>query len=386
MSTARPIRVSDPGTFPLRRVLREDGRGVLKSAAQEHLPGRDKLLEIYRAMLTTRVLDQRLLKLQRQGRVAFVGLATGQEAAIHGSGAVFEPQDWVFSALREGGIALQRGMPMAEYIAHMFGNAEDSAKGRQMPNHFQCRAVNFPSWSSVLGTQLPHAVGAAAAMQRRGEPHVCAAYSGDGATSSNGFHSALNMAAVMRAPVVFVVIDNGWAISVPSSKQTAAASYGTKARAYGMPGVDVDGNDALASYQAVAEAAARARDRGGPTLVCLRSYRIGGHSSSDDPTRYRDDGEVEHWEKRDPIQRMQAYLKSTGLYQEADCEHWQSDIEAAVSAAVRHAAEVGPPPLESLAEDVYAEPPLHLRRQVVEALRIAAEKGAADAVAGEFPL
>lgn len=386
MGNGSTIRRADPGTFPLHRVLQEDGSALLDGVDPEFLPSDEKLLEIYRAMLTTRVLDERMLKLQRQGRVAFVGLATGQEAAIHGSGAVFEAEDWVWSALREGGIAVQRGMPVREYIAHMFGNAEDTAKGRQMPNHFQCSEVNFPSWSSVLGTQLPHAVGAAMAMKRRGEPHVCAAYSGDGATSSNGFHCAMNMAAVYKSPVVFIVVDNGWAISVPSAKQTAAASYGTKAKAYGMPGIDVDGNDALACFEAVARATARARAGEGPTLVNLRTYRMGGHSSSDDPTRYRDDAEVEHWESRDPLPRLEAYLKAQGLYDQAGCANWRDELVESVAEAVNHAETVGPPPLESLVEDVYAEPPKHLRRQVVEALRIVAEKGEADAVEGKFPL
>jgi pyruvate dehydrogenase E1 component subunit alpha len=386
LSTAPSIRHSDPGTFPLRKVLREDGKGLLNGVDKKHLPSEGKLLEIYRAMLTTRILDDRMLKLQRQGRVAFVGCATGQEAAIHGSGAVFEPGDWVFSALREGGVAVQRGMPIEQYVAHMFGNAEDSAKGRQMPNHFQSREANFPSWSSVLGTQLPHAVGAAMAMQKRGESNIAVAYSGDGATSSNGFHSALNMAAVYKAPVVFVVIDNGWAISVPSAKQTAATSYGAKARAYGMPGCDVDGNDAVASYQAVAEAAARARRGEGPSLVVLRSYRMSGHSSSDDPTRYRLDAEVEHWAKRDPLTRMEAFLKSSGLYGVQGIKDWSAQITATVVAAVNRAEQVGPPALETLIEDVYQIAPRHLRRQVIEALRLVAEKGDADAVAGKFPL
>lgn len=386
MGNGSTIRRADPGTFPLHRVLQEDGSGLLEGVDTEFLPSDQKLLEIYRAMLTTRVLDERMLKLQRQGRVAFVGLATGQEAAIHASGAVFEPADWIWSALREGGIAVQRGMPLREYIAHMFGNAEDTAKGRQMPNHFQCADVNFPSWSSVLGTQLPHAVGAAMAMKRRGEPQVCAAYSGDGATSSNGFHCAMNMAAVYKSPVVFIVIDNGWAISVPSSKQTAAASYGTKAKAYGMPGIDVDGNDALACFQAVARATDRARRGEGPTLVNLRTYRMGGHSSSDDPTRYRDDAEVEHWESRDPLPRLEAFLKAQNLYDHAGCAGWYDELVESVAEAVNHAESVGPPPLESLVEDVYAEPPKHLRRQVIEALRIVAEKGEADGVEGKFPL
>jgi len=379
------IRVLEADGVTLFKVMSEDGSG-LRKGVKGPLPDDQTLLAIHRAMLTTRLMDDRMLKLQRQGRVAFVGTSTGQEAAIHASAAAFGAQDWIFSALREGGVTIQRGMPIREYVAHMFGNAEDTAKGRQMPNHFQCKDVNFPSWSSVLGTQLPHAVGAAAAMKRRGEANVVCAYSGDGATSSCGFHSALNFAGVMKAPVVFVVIDNGWAISVPSSKQTAARSYGAKASAYGMPGVDVDGNDALAVWQAVGEAAARARAGEGPTLLNLRSYRMGGHSSSDDPTRYRADEEVAYWAKRDPLTRLEAYLAKQGLLDQAAREAMAEELIAAIAEAVTHAETVAPPALETLVEDVYATPPKHLSRQVVEALRIVAEQGEADRVQGAFPL
>lgn len=379
------LRVLDSKGVSLIKVMREDGRG-LRKGTKGPLPNDETLLGIHRAMLTTRLMDDRMLKLQRQGRVAFVGSSTGQEAAIHASAAAFGADDWIFSALREGGVTIQRGMPIREYVAHMFGNAEDTAKGRQMPNHFQCKDVNFPSWSSVLGTQLPHAVGAAVAMQRRGEKSVTCAYSGDGATSSCGFHSAMNFAAVMKAPVVFVVIDNGWAISVPSAVQTAAKSYGTKAVAYGMPGVDVDGNDVLAVWQTVREAVERARAGEGPTLLNLRSYRMGGHSSSDDPTRYRADEEVEYWAKRDPLTRVEAYLAKQGLLQQAARETMAEEITEAIAEAVTHAETVGPPALETLVEDVFQVPPKHLSKQVVEALRIVAEQGEADRVQGAFPL
>jgi len=369
----------------LLQVLQEDGSGLIGKAPSA-LPSDEVALSIFKAMVTTRVVDDRMLKLQRQGRVAFVGTSTGQEAAIHGSAAAFKVSDWMFSALREGGAAIQRGMPLEEYVAHMFGNAEDTAKGRQMPNHFQCKEVNFPSWSSVLGTQLPHAVGAGLAFQDRGEQHVVCAYSGDGATSSSGFHSALNMAAVRKAPVVFVVIDNGWAISVPSAKQTASKSYGAKAAAYGMPGFDVDGNDALASYVATKRAVDRARNGEGPSLIALRSYRIMGHSSSDDPTKYRAEEEVRYWEQRDPLNRFETWLLGQGLLKEGARQALTETLESETVAAVERAEAVGPPALESLVEDVYADPPRYLTKQVVEALRIVAEKGAADSVAGKFPL
>ena len=379
------IRKLDSDGVQLRKALTADGTSLLKSF-KGTMPSDDALLAIHRAMLTTRLMDDRMLKLQRQGRVGFVGSSTGQEAAIHASAAVFGSDDWIFSALREGGITIQRGMSMREYVAHMFGNAEDSAKGRQMPNHFQCKEVNFPSWSSVLGTQLPHAVGVALAMKKRGDKSVVAAYTGDGATSSSGFHSAMNFAGVMKAPVVFIVIDNGWAISVPSSKQTASKSYGTKAKAYGMPGFDVDGNDAVAVFSTMSEAAEHARSQQGPVLVNLRSYRMEGHSSSDDPTRYRDAKEVEYWSTRDPLPRLERFLSKRELLSADQVEALSQELISDISDAVTHAESIEDPPLESLVEDVFATPPRHLTKQVVDALRIIDEQGEADNLQGKFPL
>jgi pyruvate dehydrogenase E1 component alpha subunit/2-oxoisovalerate dehydrogenase E1 component alpha subunit len=369
----------------LRKALTADGASLLKSF-KGTAPTDEQLLDIHRAMLTTRLMDDRMLKLQRQGRVGFAGSSTGQEAAIHASAAVFGADDWIFSALREGGITIQRGMSMREYVAHMFGNAEDSAKGRQMPNHFQCKEANFPSWSSVLGTQMPHAVGVALAMKKRGEKSVVATYTGDGATSSCGFHSAMNFAAVMKAPVVFIVIDNGWAISVPSASQTAAKSYGTKAKAYGMPGFDVDGNDVVAVFDTISEAAEHARSQQGPMLVNLRSYRMLGHSSSDDPSRYRDQKEVDYWDHRDPLPRLQRFLSKKGLLSKSQIAELSAELTSAISEAVDHAESTENPPLESLVEDVFATPPRHLTKQVVEALRIIDEQGEADHLQGKFPL
>jgi pyruvate dehydrogenase E1 component alpha subunit len=379
------IRTLEQDGVALLRALEDDG-SALRSDWRGATPDDATARAIWRAMLTTRLLDDRMLKLQRQGRVAFVGTATGLEAAIHGSAAAFGAEDWIFSGLREGGAAVQRGMPIAEYVAHMFGNREDTAKGRQMPNHFQCREARFVSWSSVIGTQLPHAAGVAMAFRRRGEASVVCAYAGDGATSSTGFHSALNFAGVYKSPVVFVVVDNGWAISVPSAKQTAARSYGAKARAYGMPGHDVDGNDLVAAWAVTREAVERARRGAGPSLFCLRSYRMGGHSSSDDPTRYRDAAEVEYWAARDPLARAEAYLRARGLLDDAQRARTAEELGARIAAAVAHAEAVGPPPLETLVEDVYATPPRHLTRQVVDALRIRDEQGEAAKIQGKFPL
>jgi TPP-dependent pyruvate/acetoin dehydrogenase alpha subunit len=196
----------------------------------------------------------------------------------------------------------------------------------------------------------------------------------------------MNFAAVMKAPVVFIVIDNGWAISVPSASQTAAKSYGTKAKAYGMPGFDVDGNDVVAVFDTISEAAEHARSQQGPMLVNLRSYRMLGHSSSDDPSRYRDQKEVDYWDHRDPLPRLQRFLSKKGLLSKSQIAELSAELTSAISEAVDHAESTENPPLESLVEDVFATPPRHLTKQVVEALRIIDEQGEADHLQGKFPL
>jgi pyruvate dehydrogenase E1 component subunit alpha len=367
-----------------QRILDDDGAVVAGAA----LPAIDEslALRIFRGMLLTRILDEKMLVLQRQGRIGFVGTATGLEAATIASGAAFAPQDWIFPALREGGVALFRGMPLVEYVGQMFLNVHDTSKGRQMNNHFQHAGSHFVSWSSCIGTQLPHAVGAGLAARIRGERTVMCAYLGDGATSSPEFHSAMNFAGVWKAPVVFVCIDNGWAISVPSSQQSAAPSFGSKAEAYGMPGVDVDGNDALAVYHETKNAADRAREGGGPSLVALKSYRMLGHSSSDDPTRYREAAEVEAWRRRDPIERFARFLAGRGWLDERRRKGLEREIAEECDRSIDAAAAAPKLPLRALVEDVYEEVTPQLRRQHDELVRVLERFGDPAAVEGKFPL
>ena len=364
------------------RILAPDG--TLAGPLPE-LPA-PKLRELFVHMLRVRCLDERMLKLQRAGRVGFVGTAKGLEAAIVGSAFALERQDWLWSGLREGGAALMRGLPLAEYIAQMYCNANDTAKGRQMCNHFQHKESHYPSWSSVIGTQIAHGVGAAYAAKLRGLAEVHAIYFGDGATSSNGFHSALNFAGVWNVPAVFVCIDNGWAISVPSSAQTAAASLADKAAAYGMPGVSVDGNDALACWRETRTAIERARGGGGPTLVVLHSYRMLGHSSSDDPTKYRDAAEVDRWAARDPLDRLESFLVSSSICARGERARIETELFAEIDREI-HAQESAPPmALKTLVEDVYADVPRHLRRQYNRFIAVAERLGHAQKGDGAFPL
>src|SRR3954463_3198259 len=214
-------------------------------------PSPELLLRLYREMVRLRTLDERMMTLQRQGRVGFYGACTGQEAAPPPSAIAFDKDDWIFPALREGGAMLLRGFPLVPYLCQIFGNSGDETKGRQLPSHMASRSVKQVSWSSCIGTQLPQAVGAARAARIKGDKTVIAAYLGDGATSEGDFHVAMNFAGVFKSPVVFVCQNNHWAISVPTARQTASESIAIKAQAYGFPGVKVDGNDAVVVYRAV---------------------------------------------------------------------------------------------------------------------------------------
>jgi pyruvate dehydrogenase E1 component alpha subunit/2-oxoisovalerate dehydrogenase E1 component alpha subunit len=345
---------------------------ALKAAPEGQMSG-SRLLpaqmqEVYRAMLLIRTLDERMMTLQRQGRIGFYGACTGQEAACIGSAYAFRKTDWVFPALREGAAMLLRGFPLVPYIAQVFGNAGDLTKGRQMPSHQAAKSVNQVSWSSVIGTQLPHAVGAAWAAKLKKEDTAVLAYLGDGATSSNDFHVSMNFAGVFKAPVIFVCQNNHWSISLPTDKQTASGSIAVKAKAYGFPGVKVDGNDVEAVYAATADAVARARAGGGPTLIEAETYRMGAHSSSDDPSRYRDQREVEVWKTRDPVERLFARLVDAKLWDKARDAELREQLLAQVNAAIAEAEALPQPDRETLFQDVYATEPWNLAEQRSEYL------------------
>ncbi len=362
----------------LRCVLDEAGNEVGTPPA---IPD-DDLRALHRHLLKLRLLDTRMLSLQRQGRIGFYGMATGQEASITGSAYPLRKQDWVFHALRETGVCLWRGTTVQEIVCQLMGNAGDVLMGRQMPMHFSDRKVNSVAWSSVIGTQLPQAVGAAFAAKKLGHDTVCVGYIGDGGTSIGDFHAALNFAAVWKVPVVFFCQNNHWAISVPLAAQTASSSIAIKSVAYGMPGIRVDGNDLLAVIAAQREAVDRARAGGGPTLVESVTFRMGGHSSSDDPTRYRDAALVEVWEKRDPLVRYAAWLRRKGLLDDALLERWTTEINDEISAAITAAESMPQPGIETMFADVYAHMPPHIAEQMAYAKAL----GLGTKFDGAFPL
>ena len=316
----------------------------------------EQRLEAYRQMVLARVTDERCLALQRQGRIGFYAPLIGQEAAQVGAALALRDEDWAFPAYRELAFALTRGVPLQEIIDQLFGNGRDLIKGRQMPNHFGFRDQHFVVASSPIGTQITQAVGAAMAAQRRHDRIATIAFFGDGATSSNDFHAGLNFAGVFRAPTIFFCQNNEWAISLPREKQTRSATLAEKASAYGFSGVVVDGNELGAVYAAVREARARAVRGDGPTLIEAQVYRLGPHSTSDDPRRYRTDAEVEAARRNDPVLRLQKELTEEHVVDaSSDQKIWEA-ARAQLAAAIDSAEKAAPLAPASFLEDVFAAP------------------------------
>jgi 2-oxoisovalerate dehydrogenase E1 component alpha subunit len=288
------------------RLVRADGTPTTEDRYTRDLPA-ETLSWLYELMVVTRDLDSEFVNLQRQGELALYASCRGQEAAQIGAAACLRKTDWLFPQYREIGALLLRGIAPAQMAAvwrgKWHGGLEFTAK--------HCAPIAIP-----IGTQGLHAVGAAMAAQRLGEDSVTVAFLGDGATSAGDAHEALNFAAVFKAPCVFFVQNNQWAISMPVTHQQAGPSIAHRAIGYGMPGVRVDGNDVLACFAVMLEAARHAREGGGPTLIEAVTYRMGPHTTSDDPTRYRAKDEVDAWTALDPIARYRAYLQGAGVWSE----------------------------------------------------------------------
>lgn len=355
----------------LFRLLGEDGQPVAGVTDQDLAPFDPALCErLYRGMLQIRVMDERLMTLQRQGRIGFYGEARGQEAAVIGSAAALDPDDWLVPALREAGAGIFRGLPLEGYVAQLFGNQADVTRGRQMPCHPCDRDSNYVVMSSCVANQLPQATGIAWAMKILGhQGKVCVAYLGDGGTSESDFHWAMELAGHGRVPVVFVCQNNQWAISTPGTIQTAAETIALKALGYGVEPLRGDGNDVLAACALTRHAVARARSGQGPVFVELLTYRVSAHTSSDDPSRYRDESVTEVWKReRDPLARMRAFLLARGWLREDQDRRMREDIEARVREVVAAQEPLGPPEIDTLFDDVY-ETPTWLQREQRDYLR-----------------
>lgn len=354
------------------QILSDDG--TILDQKKEPSISKDTLLKMYENMVVVRTIDTKGLRLQRQGRIGFYIPTTGQEATQIGAVAALDNKDWIFPAYREPGMPLYRGMSSQEIFDHFFANENDPQKGRRLPGLFgEKDKTNFVNPSAPIGTQIIHAAGAAFAAAYKHDKVCTIVFFGDGATSSNDFHSGMNFAGVNKAPCIFFCSNNQWAISVPFKKQTAAESVAIKAEAYGMPGVQVDGNDILAVYSAVKEAADRARRGDGPTLIEAVTYRMGPHTSSDDPTRYRSKEEVEEQRKRDPIMRFEQYLKSKKFLTDDKIKKIAEEKDEEMNAAIKQAEATKSVDLYTMFTDVYEEVPWFLQEQYDELMRIKKE-------------
>jgi pyruvate dehydrogenase E1 component alpha subunit len=348
------------------QVIRADGEFDPK--VEPDLSHED-LLKMHRYMLTVRRFNEKGMSLQRQGRIGFFIESTGQEACQIGMSYTLSPIDWAFPSYRDPGTCLVKGVPLSALFDQIMGNSADEAHGRSMPVHWGFSKWKIVSLSSPIGSKLLHAVGIAYAAKFRGEKSIALASLGEGATSQGEFHAAMNFAGIWKTPVVFFCENNQYAISLPVRRQTASESIAIKAEAYGFEGVQIDGNDILAVYKATKSAVDKARSGGGPTLIEAITYRMGGHSTSDDPSVYRSAEEVELWKKRDPITRFTAYLIKKGVLSEQDNERYMKEIDAEMAQLVKEREAIPQPASSTLFTDVYSEMPWHLREEAEEFMR-----------------
>ncbi|MFO0752559.1 MAG: pyruvate dehydrogenase (acetyl-transferring) E1 component subunit alpha [Thermodesulfovibrionales bacterium] len=333
-------------SISVRRLEILDEQGNADTALLPPLSA-EEIKKMYALLVLSRTFDQRALSLQREGRIGTYASILGQEAVQVGSAFALEKSDWVFPAFRETGVFLALGYP-PHRIFHYWGGDE---RGMITP-----RELNIFPISISVGTQVPHAVGAAMAAQYRKDPIAVVAYFGDGATSKGDFHEGLTMAGVFKAPVVFLCQNNQWAISVPRERQTASKTLAQKAFAYGFEGIQVDGNDIFAVYKASREALAKARAGGGPTFIECVTYRMSHHTTADDATRYRQEREVEEWRAKDPLLRLRRYMERQGIWTEQYRQETEEGARRTVDEAVRTAEAAPPPDPKDMLLFTYAEP------------------------------
>jgi 2-oxoisovalerate dehydrogenase E1 component alpha subunit len=345
--------------YALIRVLGADGTAL--GSWNPALPP-ETLRAGLRAMLLTRTFDERLFRAHRQGKTSFYMKSTGEEAIGTAQSMMLGAGDMCFPTYRVLAWLMARSYPLVDLVNQIFSNAADPLKGRQLPILYSARAYGFYSLSGNVGSRFGHAVGWAMAAVYRGDPHIALAYIGDGTTAEGDFHEALTFASVYRAPAILCVTNNQWAISSFSGIAGAeAVPFAAKALAYGIPGLRIDGNDFLAVWAATQWAATRARTGLGATLIELFTYRAAGHSTSDDPTKYRPADEPANWPLGDPIDRLTQHLIAIGEWDEARHTALAAEVDRAVKTAVKQAEAVGTlgkskPPVSEMFEGVFKEP------------------------------
>lgn len=353
--------------YQLIRVLDDEGR---PTGPWDPGLDADTLRRGLRAMLLTRAYDERMARMQRQGKTSFYMKCTGEEAVAVAQAFAFDRQDMFFPTYRQQGLLIARDWPILDMMCQVYSNSGDRLKGRQMPVMYSSREAGFFSISGNLGTQISQAVGWAMASAYKGDTRIASGWIGDGATAEPDFHYALTLASVYHAPVVLNVVNNQWAIScyqgIAGGDESTFASRGI---GYGVPALRVDGNDFLAVYAVTQWAAERARSNLGPTLIELFTYRAAAHSTSDDPSRYRPADEHEKWPLGDPVERLKRHLVAAGAWSEEQHKALLAEVEAQVREAGKRAEELGTlnqgprPDVRSMFEDVLKEVPWNLARQ-----------------------
>lgn len=349
-------------TIPCFRLLRENGQLISPSYIAEF--DRQLCLEMYQKMVSLQLMDTIFYEAQRQGRISFYVTTIGEEGINVASAAALDPSDVVLSQYREAGVLLWRGFTLKQFADQCFGNDADLGKGRQMPVHYGCKDLKFFTVSSPIATQIPQAVGAAYSLKMNKENACAVTYFGDGGTSEGDFHAAMNFAAVLEVPLLFICRNNGWAISTPTTEQFRSDGVAVKGQAYGMRSLRVDGNDPLAVYLAIKTARKMAVEECRPILIEALTYRVGHHSTSDDSSKYRSKDEIEHWRNtRDPIMRLRKWLQSNGWWNDEEEHNLWTNLRGQMMSALQNAELRKKPCLAHLFEDVYDAVPGNLKEQ-----------------------
>ena len=350
--------------IPMFQVLNNDG-SVIEGA---ELPDLDQqtALKIYDTMQFVRVLDDRMVAAQRQGRISFYMQCLGEEAAITASAAALSQDDMIMSQYREHAALRYRGFSLSQFMDQMFSNERDLGKGRQMPIHYGSAELNFMTVSSPLATQIPQATGYAYGQKLAGKDECTICYFGEGAASEGDFHAGLNMAAVQQAPVIFFCRNNGYAISTPAAEQFAGDGIASRGIGYGIKTIRVDGSDTLAVYYATQLARRYALKEHKPVLIEACAYRLGGHSTSDDPSGYRTKDEENEFSNVDPIEKFKLWLIAKGWLNTDGEESKMDTLRQDILAAVKAAEVIDKPRVEEIITDVYHQPTPHLEAQLAE--------------------
>jgi 2-oxoisovalerate dehydrogenase E1 component alpha subunit len=381
--TAKPTDLSMPAIDCSAEETAEHAAGLIRVLSDDNIASGDwnrnlsaeNLRLGLEHMVRLRIFDDRMMKMQRTGKLSFYMRSLGEEAVAIAQTMALENQDWIFPSYRQPGAQFVRGRDMVSMICHCIGNEEDNVKGRQMPVHYTWKEGRFISISSPVGTQFSQAVGVGLASQYKGLDEVTISWIGEGASSQGDYHYALNFAGVFKAPVILNTVNNQWAISSHVNVATAGKNFAIRGIPYDLPSFRVDGNDFLALYSVTKWARERAAAGLGATHIEVLTYRAGAHSSSDDPSRYRPQNEAQCWPGGDPIERLKSHLIAIGEWSDKQQNSLEEKIDSEVMSAYKEAIKFGDlangpyPSSDHIFTEVYETVPWHLEEQRKEMKR-----------------